>query len=102
MGTSEYVGLRADHPFVDVLAPNAREEFVNQGHTWASYDSADIDDFLKSHPEVKIGAERFTISEGPSRNLYCLRSWDFSFRHNWAIKLLKEKGHRVGNYHPAD
>jgi len=53
-------------------------------------------------PEIVVGSERYTDSDGVGTKIYCLRSWDFSFKHNWAIKLLQEKGHQVGNYHPAD
>src|SRR5258708_400655 len=102
MKTPERIRLPADHEFLDVLAPDAHQQFTTRGRTLASYDVSDIDDFLRRHPDLAIGSERFTITTGSGMFLYCLRSWDFTAEHNWAIKLLKEKGHAVGNYHPSD
>lgn len=96
------VGLPLDHPFLDITSRNAYTELTQHGRTLASYDSAEVDDFLKLHPDLGVGYRRFKLTQGPGMDLHCLKSWDFTSLHNWAIKLLIERGHDVGNYHPAD
>lgn len=96
------IGLPLDHPFLDITSIHAYEELTQRGRTVASYYPEEVDDFLKRHPDLGVGYQRFKITQGPGFDLFCLRSWDFTGLHNWAIKLLLENGHEVGNYHPSD